>query len=212
LLFDEGVSGNFLVYIDTQDPATQESERTIHGIAVAGLATTNPDSMLLAYQQAGERGRWPKEGGDRPGGDTGHWKLVAPEDIGFVKYTIGNTKKLLGFYFKTPVQNNYAVAVMVDGASARWGSVADQNNVRLRLIRHPEQESNFSQFPTAPLMMRHVYSLGTQSITRLELHIVSDDPSQENPDSPRNFKTSTYLHMFGLDNVDNSTLANKPDG
>src|SRR5262249_48932675 len=135
-----------------------------------------------------------------------------PDEIGFVRHTIGNTKKLLGFYFKnTTVGPNHAVALMVDGTSARWGSVVG-HNVRLRLIRHPAQESNFSQYPTASLMMRHVYSLGTQPITRPELHIVSNDPSQENPDPPRNLKTSTYLHMFGLDDLDNGTLQRKPDG
>ena len=69
-------------------------------------------------------------------------------------------------------------------------------------MRHPEQDSQFAQYPSAAYMMRHVYYLGSSGITSFDLHIVRDGSGQQNPEVPLQIPTSTYLHMFGLDELD----------
>jgi hypothetical protein len=87
----------------------------------------------------------------------------------------------------------------------------DQPMVRMRLLRHPDQEGRFEEYPTSLLMMRHVYLTGSTNIDGLEVSIQSREAGKEVPDSPQNLPASTYLHMFGLDELDQANAMN-PDG
>jgi len=218
-LFDESLSQNIRVFIDTQDLNTLQ--RPYKGFAVADLSTKNEAAMVAAYTAAGPTGRFPenppREGNGNPG-DNGFWKAVDPDDIGFVKLEssdeTGRTRKrLLGFYFRTgSLDPRVAVGVVVEGTASRWGSVDIANNVlRMRLIRHPSQDANFANYPSAAYMMRHVYVLGSQGITNLDLRIAAEDPGRVPPEIPQNLRTSTYLHMFGVDEFDEQNQR-RPDG
>jgi hypothetical protein len=83
--------------------------------------------------------------------------------------------------------------------------------VRLRLVRHPDQESDFARFPTSPLMMRHVYVLSSANLTNLDIRITRVRTGIQNPDVPPLAQQTTYLHMFGLDDLDASNNLT-PDG
>ena len=199
-LFLEAVAPNIRVFIDTQDSATP-SQRNYRGFAVADLATTNEQEMLDAYGAANSNSRFPVPG--NVPGDNGYWQEVPHDDLGFVALTLGTSKKILGFYFRNGrVHDRDAVGVVVTGPNGRWGSVDDTAaRVRLRLVRHPEQDASFSSYPSAAYMMRHVYYFGSPGITTLDLKIVSNEPSRQPPDVPIKLQNSTYLHMFGLDEL-----------
>lgn len=213
-LFLDSTAPNIRVFVDTQDPTTQP-QRNYRGFAVADLATSNETQMVDAYNNANSNSRFPVPGaaGTVPG-DNGYWKEIDHDDLGFVVLTLGNTRKILGFYFRTGrVRDRDAVGVVVTGPNARWGSVTDdpQTRVRLRLLRHPEQDASFSTYPSAAYMMRHVYYLGSAGITNLDLRVVSNNPARQPPDVPILLQNSTYLHMFGLDEFGDQNSVG-PDG
>ena len=69
-------------------------------------------------------------------------------------------------------------------------------SVRLRLIRHPTQTSDFDVHPSALYMMRHVYTLLSSDISSLDLRIFRNDNSTT-PDVPLNLSQSTYCTCSG---------------
>lgn len=216
-LLDEAAAPNISVFIDTQD--SNQGQRPYTGFAVADLFSKSEASMLAQYGAAGPTGRWPANPPSTgiPGAD-GLWKRVDADDIGFVKLEFSDAtgvtrRRILGFYFRTgSVSSATAVGVVVEGAAGRFGSVDVANNIlRMRLIRHPSQDTNFASYPSAAYMMRHVYVLGSQGITNLDLKIASEDPGRVPPEIPIQLRTSTYLHMFGLDEFDEQNAA-RPDG
>src|SRR5262249_51780798 len=103
-----------------------------------------------------------------------------------------------------------AVGILDSGPQARWGSINGMD-VQLRLIRHPAQDSNFRLFPSAAYMMRHVYQLGRTVLGDVDVRIVNVARSPESA-TPLRAQSSTYLHLFGLDDVNNQSGASGPDG
>src|SRR5262245_26762915 len=205
-LFDDAAALRLSVFVDTQD-ATTLPERPYRGFAIADLATTNAAAIQSAYEAAGTAGRFPSSSND-----PGAWQRVPVDDIGRVAVTWAAGKKSLGFFFLSgPVQAHTAIGVLDEGPAARWGSISG-NEVRLRLVRHPEQDADYAAHPSAAYMMRHVYILGGMDLRDIDVQIPSLDPARRDPRAPLRAPMSTYLHMFGLDDFDNATGTPVPDG
>jgi hypothetical protein len=217
-LIETSEGENLRVFVDTQDAGTI-AQRPWKGYALAGLdASTFPgaDAELGAASDSLRNfGLWPANF-DSTGnaGNPGAWQEIPRDDIGFVTVQTSTQTFILGFYFRNfTVDADDAIAVMIDRPN-RFGAarVVPRTEVRLRLIRHPEQEQGgFTRYPTAPLMMRHVYVLGSSRMTNLTLKIARSGSGIPNPDVPPNVQATTYLHMFGLDDFD-AENTRRPDG
>lgn len=220
-LIEESEVANLRVFIDTQDGNTIE-QRRFRGFAIAGLTSDTIEEADLELAALPDSLRavalWPRDfdaTADVASGRAGAWREIDRDDLGFVTVETGGATYILGFYLRNgSFGNNDVIGVLFD-RPGRFGTLpapapgADPQ-LRLRLVRHPSQDSNFDRFPTAPLMMRHVYALSSTDLTNLELDIARAQTSL-NPDVPPNVPTTTYLHMFGLDDLD--TANNRvPDG
>lgn len=211
-LFDENRIPNFHVFVDDQNP-NNEQERTYRGFAVealpAGIDTT---AMRQFYNATTPNGRYPQ-----PNQNLGKWRRLSADEVGYIRFDVGNRKVVTGFFIRAgAVDRDDAVAVSFDDAQGRRvGDINQQagNFVRLRLIRHPNQDSRFDDYPTASYMMRHVYVLGSTNVTNLEIAIASANPGRLNPEVPeRIIPATTYLHMFGLDELTDNSPGLGPDG
>src|SRR5262249_50730689 len=160
----------------------------------------NAAAIQSAYDAANAAGRFPSRSDD-----PGAWQRVPADDIGQVVVTWAAGKKSLGFFFRTGrVVAPTAIGVLDEGPAARWGSIQG-SEVRLRLVRHPDQDAAYAAYPSAAYMMRHVYFLGGTDLNDIDVQIASVDPARRDPRAPLRAPMSTYLHMFGLDDFDNAT-------
>ena len=218
LLLEDSETANLRVFRDNQRGDSIERRR-FRGFAVAGLQSDNFTGAQAEFDILTPAERdvavWPPNfdpNADPTTGGAGAWEEIDRDDLGFVTVKQGGRTLILGFYLRSGAfGRDDALGVLVD-LPGRFGALSPASEggdpqVRLRLVRHPEQEGSvdFNRFPTAPLMMRHVYSLGTSSITNLELKIARAQPGgSQSPDVPPNVPVTTYLHMFGLDDYDTS--------
>jgi hypothetical protein len=222
-LIDQNQVDGFEVYIDDQNTNT-ESSRPYLGYAVEGMPSVALGDTLTGWNAyvnhpRGDAARWPAAGQLSPG----RWRRLGDDEVGYVFYTLdGSRTVVLGFYLKQGRlgHDDVLAVAYVDPADPdrTIGASDDQDPTgypafRGRLVRHPDQEANYFAHPTSPYMMRHVYSLGARSITSLELDLVSQLPGKLLPGVPDNIPDpgSTYLHMFGLDEIDQDNRP-IPDG
>ena len=202
LLIDQNLVPNFQVFVDDQSTAT-EDDRTYLGFAVEGMpAGLDTLSMNQVYDLAPPTRRHPEQGG------RAQWRRLDNDlDVGFIYHQLENRKLVLGFFLRQgAVDDDDAVAVQFnDPFNEPVGDVNESagNRVKLRLVRHPRQENDFYAYPTALYMMRFVYPLGSTNLnlTAFNVRVVTDQLRQ-NPETPLRIPTSTYLHMFGMDDVD----------
>jgi len=210
LLINENLRPLFQVFVDDQKPAT-ETNRTYRGYAVEGLpAGLDTLGMNQFYAAAPATRRHPEQEG------VAKWRrLVNDDDVGFIYYQDGDLKKVLGFFLRQgAVDQDDAVAVQFEDPVGNAVGDVDEaagNLVKLRLVRHPRQDNDFYAYPTALYMMRFVYPLGSTNLnlTAFNVRVVADRP-RENPVAPLRLPTSTYLHMFGMDDV-NTENGPEPD-
>jgi hypothetical protein len=214
LLIDETRAQSFRVFVDDQNPST-ELERNYRGYAVEGLPPALSDAQIDdLYLSLGDSPllksrRYPVDLSDtvNPMQSTNlaRWRLLEAEDVRFVYFRSGTRRLVLGFFLRDgAVGDDDAVAISFQDPNAQSvGSIPSDPNdvrVRLRLVRHPNQDTDFVQYPTNLYMMRHVYVLSSTDITNLDVSIV-EDRARDNADAPINLPTSSYLHMFGLDDL-----------
>ncbi len=218
-LIEESFIPNFRVFIDDRNPNTEE-KRPFYGYGVASLAQgLTTAEMDAAYNATSNAARWPiQEAGVNFGDENfriAKWRQLREEEIGFVLFDANGKKLVLGFYLRYgQVGDSHALGVSYQDPRRRVVGNVDEGSppiARLRLVRHPEQDSEYTLHPTAPLMMRHVYLLSATNIQDLELSIESRSAGNQAPNVPQRLPQSTYLHMFGLDEYDQ---ANRrfPDG
>jgi hypothetical protein len=216
-LVDKAEENTIRIFVDTQDTAT-EPQRDWRGFAVADLPVgADSAAARQLYTTAAPETRYPA---NRPAADgtpnnfatSGRWKEIPKADIGFVYFTAGDLVKVIGFFFRNgSVGRSDAVGIAIEGATQLGTTSTNGRQVWLKLVRHPEQETDFNRFPTAAYMMRHVYALGSSDVSNLEVKIVSERSGKDNPDVPDHLPNSTYLHMFGLDDLDTAGQRH-PDG
>ena len=208
-LLDESQASQFHVFVDTQSGAALDRPYT--GFAVADLAAGGDTlAMRQAWETALSTARFPKDARN------GRWKeLVQGDDYSLVFFTLGSRKLILGFYLRFGAAGRSDAIGVAIGPQDPVGAIMERTGftpeVRLRLIRHPDQDSDFYAHPSALYMMRHVYAIGGSEVQSLELDIVRDQ-SDQNPDIPLQIPNSTYLHMFGLDDYNESSGQLGPDG
>jgi hypothetical protein len=214
-LFEQSGTALFHVFIDDRQPATL-SDRPYVGYAIADLPPgLNAGESDLLFAQTNNLARWPQVASDEdPTTARANWRRLDPDEVGYVFLDVGADQLVLGFYLRRgQLGGNDVLAISFTGPNGDVGSIdedAAPPAVRMRLIRHPDQESDYHSYPTAPLMMRHVYVLGSAGVEELEVRIQSLQSGDTNPDEPDNVPGSTYLHMFGLDDFDQANRAN-PD-
>jgi hypothetical protein len=224
LLFDENQTQNFKVFIDDQEAAT-ETERNYLGYAVEGMpaAPTGADTSLFwnAYLDHPDqnRARWPSV--DPATADStftpGRWRRLEEAEIGFVFFQVGDTRHVLGFFLRNrSLDSDDVLGVSYDTPDGQTVGTVDDNlggtpQVRLRLVRHPNQDVSFDDHPTSIYMMRHVYVLPATQVSNLDVKIVTHAPGDQDPDIPNRAPQTTYLHMYGLDAVDAANNLT-PDG
>jgi len=216
-LIDQSFLGNFHIFIDDRNAATEDS-RPFFGYGVASLAPgLNTAEMDATYNATSNTARWPIQEvgvnfGD-PNFRIAKWRRLTDEEIGWVLFDANGQKLVLGFYLRNgSVGDSHALGVSYDDPRRRVVGNIDETPgtrpiARLRLVRHPEQDSDYELHPTAPLMMRHVYLLGSSNVQDLELSIESRSAGNQTPNVPQHLPQSTYLHMFGLDELNQ---ANRP--
>ncbi|MFQ5600159.1 MAG: hypothetical protein ACE5G2_06355 [Candidatus Krumholzibacteriia bacterium] len=213
-LIDQIGTSKFFVFIDDQEPSTLQ-DRNYRGYAVANLqAGSDTTSMNQTFDTAADEERWPPvPGGGGLGSEDytpGRWRRLDENEVGFVFFE-DLDRLVLGFHLRNgPLDQDDVLAISFDDADGQTvGSIEEgaTPTVRLRLIRHPDQDQEFEKYPTSVHMMRHVYVLPATSLSRLELSIESLASGDQNRDVPDNLPNSTYLHMFGLDELDE---ANRP--
>ena len=212
-LIEQAATGNFAVFVDDND--AQTDARPFTGYAVANLpAGIDTVAMNAAYANSPNTARWPTQDGVNV--RVAKWRRLLEQDFGWVFFDANGKKLVLGIYLLNgSLNDNAALAVsFIDPSGQRVGVINETVppvSVKLRLLRHPEQDGDFFAYPTSLFMMRHVYYLGSTGIQDLELRIETQNPGDLAPAEPDSLPGSTYLHMFGLDELD-QTNRPPPDG
>ena len=216
-LIEQAAAPRFRVYIDDNNGFVES--RNLLGYAVANLpAGLDTVAMNATFNSTPNTARWPTQDPGvniyDPNYRVGHWRILqAGTDFGWVFFDANGKKLVLGLYLLNGSLNpNAALAVSFDDPQGKKvGSTDPEVKPKLRLLHHPDQDADFYGHPTSLLMMRHVYYLGTTGIQDLELSIETQVPGDLTPAAPDNLPQSTYLHMFGLDELDQANRPG-PDG
>jgi cell surface protein SprA len=118
------------------------------------------------------------------------------EDLGFIRMQNTLQNEIIGAHFEL-ADRNTGVVVLKIGAN-----IGDNDNTTL-VLKMLKAQSSHPNHPAWDLMFKNVYSLGATNIDQTSLQVSILD-NFSTPVSDRTTSGSTFLNLFGLDNLNQS--------